>query len=237
MPWDLSYNRIIVRWKTILFWLSVLGMLFYVSRVPGAQKFASPTMAKLLFFHLPCAFITTWFILLGAWYGMRYLQTGHERFDPRHHASVVMGLVFASLTMGSGIVFSYYQWGAFWHNDPRQTSFLVVLLLCATGVAIRGGIAEEEKAAKAGSAYSVATILPVLFLIFVLPRLMASVHPSDTIPKGKLDVNYWIGVFMGLFVLGWASYYWFQKLVASRTRTLADSDAAPVRPVPVAKTD
>lgn len=226
-----------MNWKPVAFVVLLAVAVTYALRAPGADSFMNPIMAKLLFFHLPCAFIATWFIILAAWFGARFLMTGEQRFDARNEASVRLALWFSVLTMGSGIVFSRLQWNAWWSNDPRQTSFLIVLLLTGAALALRGGLVDEQKSAKACSAYSVATVLPMMFLIFVLPRIMASLHPSDTIPKGKLDSNYWIGVALGMAVMGWIAGHYYYKIVKSRTAVVEDAPVVPVTPVPVSNRD
>ncbi len=225
-----------MNWKTLVFVLGCIGAVVYGLTAPPAESFANPDMARILFFHLPCAFVTTGLIVHSAWLGMRFLQTRDHGFDARNAAATELALLFAALTMASGIVFSRVQWGAWWQNDPRQTSFLMVLLLCGAGVAIRGGLADEQKTAKATAAYSVATVLPMLFLIFVLPRILFSFHPSDTLIRGELDGAYWFGVLYGLVLLIWAARYLYVKRYEKRLLPDdGDSDGAVVRPVPVSQ--
>jgi heme exporter protein C len=108
--------------------------------------------------------------------------------------------------MATGVLFSKVQWGAWWSWDPRQTSFLLVLLLLAAYEVLRLSIADEEVRARSSAAYIAAAALPALFLIFVLPRMprFAGLHPSTTLVRGELDATYgtvlWtmVAVFFGL---------------------------------------
>ena len=227
-----------MNWKTPLFVLGCIGAVVYALTAPPGKSFPNPELARILFFHLPCAFVTAGLIVHSAWLGMRYLQKGDHGFDVRNAAATELALLFAALTMASGIVFSRVQWGAWWSNDPRQTSFLMVLMLCGAGIAIRGGLADQEKAAKAASAYSVATVLPMLFLIFVLPRMLVSLHPSDTITGGKLDGAYWFGVLYSFALMVWAARFMYVRRYKARLEVSAEpSDGTVVRPVPVSQTD
>jgi heme exporter protein C len=192
-------------WRTVLFVLAALGAVAYALSAPDAPAFREPALARIIFFHLPCAFVTTGLVVHGAWLGWRYLATRDYRFDARNTAAVELTALFATLTMLTGVLFSKVQWGAWWQNDPRQTSFLVLLLFSYAGVALRSGLADDEKAARATAAYSVAFVLPGLFLIFVLPRIIASFHPSNTIVSGGFGTTYWTGIFLSLIVLVWAT--------------------------------
>ncbi|MEX2243470.1 MAG: cytochrome c biogenesis protein CcsA [Fimbriimonadaceae bacterium] len=231
-------------WKTVVFVLASVGAVAYSLAAPDAQGFQDPSLARLIFFHLPCAFVTTGLIVHSAYLGWRYLATKDHRFDSRNTAAIELALVFAGLTMATGILFSRVQWGTWWQNDPRQTSFLVVLLLCCAGVALRSGLLDEQKAAKAAAAYSVATVLPMLFLIFALPRIIDSFHPSDTIVQGKFDGAHWGGILLSLFVLVWATrvlYVERTELSEKKYGVTNDPDRAgsasphPRRPVAVPK--
>ncbi len=228
-----------MNWKSLAFVALFIVAVVYALQTPDAKGFMEPSMARILFFHLPCALISTWFIVMSAWFGARYLMTGGAKFDARVEACVTVGTWFSVLTMGSGIVFSRLQWNAWWHGDVRQTSFLIVLLLMAAGMALRGGLSDDKKAAKACAAYSVATVLPMLFLIFVLPRVLESLHPNTTITSGGLDSAYRIGVLLGLAVLGWAAHFFYSRICQRRELEEGTSDApvTPIRPVPITKED
>ncbi len=222
-------------WRTVAFWLLAAASVVYALTAPDATGFPDNKTARLIFLHLPCAFIATGLIVHSAWLGMRFLQTREPGFDAKNAAATELGAVFAFLTMASGIVFSKLQWGAWWQNDPRQTSFLVVLLLCCAGVALRAGIGDEQKAAKASAAYSVATVLPMLFLIFVLPRILESFHPSSTLIQGEIDGRYWIGILLVFVTLVAVA----RTFYVSRARSHGAVDAGsamggePKRAVPV----
>ncbi|HXH61613.1 MAG TPA: cytochrome c biogenesis protein CcsA [Fimbriimonadaceae bacterium] len=230
-------------WRFILFIVAALASVAYSLLAPPAQAFQDPSLARLIFFHLPCAFIATGFIVLSAWFGFRYLSEEKMAFDARNAATTELGAIFAALTMATGVLFSKFQWGQWWQNDPRQTSFLIVLLLCAAGVALRAGVSDEQKAAKASAAYSVATVLPGLFLIFVLPRILQSFHPSNTIVSGGFSGAYWAGIFLAFVVMVAAARTLYVERTQKELSKYGHSDPSdspspyPRRPVAVSKID
>lgn len=242
----MGHNCREMSWRTALFWLLAASSVAYAVTAPDATGFPDNSLARIIFFHLPCAFVATGLIVHSAWLGLRFMQTGDSRFDSRNAAATELGAIFAGLTMATGVLFSKVQWQAWWQNDPRQTSFLVVLLLCCAGVALRSGIGDETKAAKAGAAYSVATVLPMLFLIFVLPRVLESFHPKTTLVSGEIDGAYWTGILLVFVTLVAAT----RTLYVSRAQLLEnkhghhqDSGHAglagsdPRRPVAVSRID
>ncbi len=183
----------------------------------AAGAWTRPDLARMLFFHLPCAFAATLFLIAMSWFGWRYLSTRRLEWDARLEAATEVGLLFASLTMVTGILFSQVQWNAWWNWDPRQTSFLLVLLLMGASVALRGALPDEHRRASACSAYAMATLLPSIFLLFVYPRLPTtySLHPSTTITNGELVGIYrYSPILIGLVIL------WF-GIVAYRSKVKA----------------
>lgn len=187
------------------------------SFLPGdISTFQSPSLARILIFHLPCALLTPVFLFLAAYFAIRSLATRAPHWDVRLSAANELAFVFALLTMATGIVFSRVQWGitmqwyefdAWWQRDPRQTSFLFVLLILAAGFAIRAGQEDARKKASTSAAYALIALVPVLFLIFVYPRLPASggLHPNDTLPQRQLRSDYWYALLGALAALGWLS--------------------------------
>ena len=76
-----------MNWKTLVFVLGCIGAVVYGLTAPPAESFANPDMARILFFRLPCAFVTTGLIVHSAWLGMRFLQTRDHGFDARNAAA------------------------------------------------------------------------------------------------------------------------------------------------------
>ena len=160
--------------------------------MPNAPAFQNPELARMIFFHLPCAILATLFLFTGSYHAFRFLNGRDQKWDVRSLAANEIGLTLSVLTMITGILFSKVQWGAWWQWDPRQTSFLMVLLLYSAYFALRGALSDPDRRAAHSAAYAVAMVLPTAFLIFVFPRLpqVQSFHPSNTVVSGGFDAAY-----------------------------------------------
>ncbi len=199
----------------LFLYVTVIAVFTFV--VPDAMLFREASLARILFTHVPCAFLASYYIFLSFIYGIGSLRRGSELAASRLNASIELGTIYAALTMATGILFSRYQWGAWWHNDPRQVSFLVVLFLYMGLVAIRGAFSEGPRQDRSVATYAIAIALPALFLIFVFPRLkfvaQDSFHPTSTIVQNELDWAYSMGLWGSAIALGWVSWIVFRLRV------------------------
>lgn len=194
-------------------------------QVAPAKDFPQPELARIIFFHLPCAYATAGFSIFASIASWRYLAKREWIWEYRAHAATEMALTLGCATMLTGILFSKVQWGAWWHWDARQTSFLIVLLLLGAYFAIRMAFEEEVSRARVSAAYSSLTLLPILFLIFVFPKLPQvaknSLHPQGVVAKGRFTPDYW-SVVLTVFVLVLFTAIWLYKMHV-RTSVLAQS--------------
>ena len=205
--------------KEALKWLLFLvigGLTFASFAVPGAKLFPQPELARVIFFHLPCALSCTLFFYWGAYLSYRVLTSPDTAWDVRAVSANEVGMVLALLTMATGIIFSRVQWGAWWNWDPRQTSFLFVLLLYGAYFVVRANFTDSWRRAKISAAYALACVLPASFCIFVFPRILFSLHPSTTLIQNQLDPSY-RSVFYPLFFAVLILAGWIYKL-AVRSR-------------------
>jgi heme exporter protein C len=184
--------------------------------LPPAEGFLYPDGARIIVWHVPCAWIAALSYIVAAFYAVRVLVqiSKPENVLWRHsdsacNAAMELGLLFSVLTTVTGSIFSRLQWGAFWSWDPRQTSIVVIMLLFAAYLVLRGAIGDRKTCARLCSAYGIIAVIPGLFLIWVLPRIVNTLHggANQAVIGGGLDAHYRLVMyglslpgFLGLFV-------------------------------------
>ncbi len=206
--------------------------------VRPAQGFLYPDGARIILVHVPCAWLSALAYVVAAWNAfmvMRLVRDEHNlrwrRADAACEASMELGLLFSILTTVTGSIFSRLQWGAFWSWDPRQTSIVVIMLLFAAYVVLRNAIVTQPARARLSSAYAVLAVVPGLFLIWVLPRIVSTLHgdANGAVIGGGLDSQYRT-VLYGLAMPGFAGLYvWMMR---SRMRLAAIVERAEARFAP-----
>ena len=152
--------------------------------IPGLED-----KARNLFFHVPMSWTAVLAFITSAVYGIRYLRSKNMDFDLISVSSAGLGFLFSVLATVTGALWARFNWGAFWNWDPRQTSIFILLLIYGAYFALRSAIDSEEKRARLSAVYTFLSGLTVPFLVFVMPRMMAGLHPGalgDESGKGPL---------------------------------------------------
>ncbi len=141
--------------------------------IPGLEE-----RARNLYFHVPTAWLSqlAWFVACG--YAILYLRKRRLEDDVRATAAAALGAVFCILATVTGAVWAKFNWGEFWNWDPRQTSIFIVMVIYGAYFALRSALPNEDQRARISAVYLVLLLLPVLFFIFVLPRLVTGLHPG-----------------------------------------------------------
>lgn len=214
-------------WKTLLAWL-LWGWLSLVIAAaflwaPAAKGFVSLYSSRILFFHVPTAWVSfVAFLAAGVW-SIRYLARGRQRrHDIAAAVAVELGLAFCILATLTGSVWSRIEWGAFWNWDPRQTSIVIALVFYAAYLVLRSSIEDDHTRGRLAAAYAVLGLVVAPFLYFVLPRLSFSLHPQPVVnAAGEVEMeSRMLMVLLGGAVGFTALFFWMHNL-ATRARLLA----------------
>jgi heme exporter protein C len=156
---------------------------------PAAAGFVGQS-SRIVFFHVPTAWVATLAFLGSCVASIRYLKTRQATDDIRAQAASALGLTFAILATVTGSIFARIMWGSYWNWDPRETSITFLLLIYAAYFALRGAIADPERRATMAAVYSILAFVTVPFLVFVVPRIYWSLHPDTIInAQGKMKMS------------------------------------------------
>ena len=162
---------------------------------PAPQKVIGE-VSRIFYYHVPLAWVSVLAFAMSMIYSIRYLRTRNLAFDDRAESAARLGFVFCILATVTGSIFARVAWGSFWNWDPRETSVFILLLIYGAYLALRGVIEIEEKKAALSAVYSIFAFLAVPFLVFAVPRLVPSLHPSDSVVGG--DMQFAMGPMVGL---------------------------------------
>jgi heme exporter protein C len=147
---------------------------FTLPLVPGLEE-----RARNIYFHVPTAWIAqlAWFVAL--FYAIIYIRKRRLEDDARAATAAALGALFCILATTTGAVWAKFNWGMFWNWDPRQTSIFIVLVIYGAYFALRSAMDGDDSRARFSAIYLILLAVPVVYLMFVLPRMSESLHPGS----------------------------------------------------------
>lgn len=176
--------------------------------------------SRIVFFHVPCAWTSTVAFLVAAAYSLAYLLRRNPWHDEVALAAVKLGLLFGVLTLITGSLFADIMWGTFWNWDPRESSYLLLVFLYAAYLFLRAAIDDRPRQARIAAAYALFAAVLLPFLVFIAPRVTASLHPQTVInPQGKVLMDTPTRVVFFAAMLGYPGLFvWMLSLTARTAR-------------------
>jgi heme exporter protein C len=259
-------------WKAITgLWMTaaILAGFLWVGAAPGFTMHGHG--AKVIFFHVPCAWLASLAYVVAAAYAAGYLlawraraggppspplgyllvwwargssppsplesavsrairgASAWERRDRKCQTAMELGFLYAILTTVTGSIFSRNEWGSYWSWDPRQTSILILLLVFAAYLVLRGAVDDPDLRARLSSAYALISVVPGLFLLWVLPRIVETLHPNQAAVGGGLTGHFRAGMY-GLAVPAFLLLFTWLFLVRLRALLYVERREAALLP-------
>lgn len=174
------------RWVLLLWIAAALAVGFlWAPEVPAL----GPT-TRVLYFHIPAAWVTVVALAWSLIHSVLYLARRRMTHDDHASGAAELGILFCLVATISGSLWAKAAWNSYWNWDPRETSIFFLLLIYGAYLALRGSIDGAERRARLSAVYSVATFVATPFLIFVVPRMMETLHPDPIInASGKIDMD------------------------------------------------
>ena len=199
-------------WKYLLgIWMTavILGAFLYAPPAKGLGE-----TARIIFFHVPTAWLASLAFLISAIGSIQYLWTQQKKYDIWAYSSAQIGLIFAILATVTGSIWAKKIWQSYWNWDPRETSIFILLLIYAAYFALRSAIDIEEQKAKLSAVYSIIAFVTVPFFIFIIPRVYESLHPDPLInPEGEIKMDgRMLQVFINSLLSFTLLFFWMLRL-------------------------
>ena len=203
-----------------MFWQILLGV--WMAGVIGASFLLVPPiqglgeLGRIFFYHVPAAWVAVLAYLMAMANSIAYLRKGDLRFDRQAQVNAELGTLFCLLATVTGALWSKASWGWYWNWDPRQTSIFVLLMIYGAYFVLRGAIPDTERRARLAAVYAIFAFLSVPFLVFVVPRVYASLHPDLAmldLRERRLEMDIPMLLVFFSSIAGFTGlYFWFYKI-------------------------
>ena len=185
-------------------------------------------LQKILYVHVPAAWMTMLAPLAVLFFGMRYLVSRREEHDLLASASAEVAATFAGLTLCLGMIWARPTWGVWWTWDARLTSTLVLFLILVSYLALRALIDERERRAQWSAVVGILGAINVP-IVYMSVRWWRTIHQIQSSPA-TVDKAYVIGLrlnaFAFLFVMCFLIRRRYEAALIERDAENAAQDAA-----------
>ena len=182
------------------------------------------------YYHVPMWFALLFLFVASAWQSVLFLRHANRPdgqpdksgkmvskldYDRKAAAYAEAGLLFGILGLITGMLWAQYAWGAAWSNDIKQLMTAVALLVYLAYFILRRSFDEPEKGARLAAVYNIFAFAALIPLLYVVPRLFASLHPGATGNPafGSGDLDNTMRMVFYPSILGWTLLgFWIAQL-------------------------
>jgi len=191
-------------------WFGAFALVFLVASQIIAVVTSPPDrdmgdLEKILYVHVPSAWIMSLTFAVVMFYCLRYLWKGRETDDLAAASAAEVGTLFCGLTLLLGMLWGKPAWGVWWAWDARLTSTLVLFLIFVGYLSLRAFVEEHERRAQWSAAVGILGAINVP-IVYLSVRWWRTLHQVQSTPS-TVDPMYvlWLraNAFAFLFLMIW----------------------------------
>ncbi|HZF64933.1 MAG TPA: cytochrome c biogenesis protein CcsA [Chitinophagaceae bacterium] len=175
-------------------WWKILSIFLLVYTIIGGLLFDVPRVMILnetirnLYFHVCMWFAMMILFTVSVVNAVKYLNKSSLHYDILSRNYAAVGIVFGVLGYSTGAIWASYTWAD--PNNPAVASFgaiakepkligaAIALLIYFAYLVLRSSIEDIDKRARISAVYNVFAFAFLFPSIWILPRLMESLHPG-----------------------------------------------------------
>jgi heme exporter protein C len=201
-------------WKyagvTLVMFALIGGLLLPVPQLPILEQ-----SIRNLYYHVPMWFGMLALLLASGFFSIKTLRTGDFQNDIKASSYAAIAVLYGSIGLCTGMIWAKNTWGVYWTNDPKLNSAAIGMLMYAAYFVLRGSVEDEEKRARISAVYNLFVLPVYIVLIYIMPRLTASLHPGNGGNPGfnSYDLDSRLRLVFYPAVLGWIFIgFWISDL-------------------------
>ena len=214
-------------------WFGVFAFVFLIASHVTALVTSPPDrdmgdLEKILYVHVPSAWIMSLTFAIVMFYSLRYLWKGRETDDLAAAAAAEVGTLFNGLTLLLGMLWGKPAWGVWWAWDARLTSTLVLFLIFVGYLSLRSFVDEPERRAQWSAAVGVlgAINVPIVYMSVRWWRTLHQVQSTPNTVDGIYVLGLRLNAFAFLFVMIYLVRRRYEALCLDRAADHAEQAAA-----------
>jgi heme exporter protein C len=193
--------------------LIAIPIALYFAVVYAPTESTMGVLQRIFYFHVPPAIGSYAAALLFGFGSLMYLIKRDLKWDRFAYSSAELGVLFASITLATGIIWGKLAWGVWWAGDARTNMQMILNLSFIGYLMLRSYLPEREKRAR------LSTIFALLAVINVPINYGAiwwwnTQHPKPVIRDGGLDPEMRTALLVAMVAFGIVFAYLLTKRLA-----------------------
>ncbi len=200
--------------------LLMLGAIYMVFLVAPDEKVMGPVQ-RIFYFHVPSAIVTfsSVAVLLAA--SIAYLTTRRAFWDNLSRSATEIGLLFCTVVLTTGPIWAKPAWGVWWTWEARLTTTLVLWLILAASLMVRGYAENRDQGARLAAVLGIVAALDVP-IIYKAVDWWRGQHPIVFGPGKRDALAPEMRPIFGFCVLVFLMLYALLLTLRTRVATLED---------------
>ena len=140
--------------------LLMFGAIYMVFVYAPDERVMGPVQ-RIFYFHVPAAIVTfsSVMVLLAA--SVAYLSTRRAFWDNLSRSATEIGLLFCTVVLITGPIWAKPAWGVWWTWEARLTTTLVLWLILAACLMVRGYAENRDQGARLAAVLGIVAALDV----------------------------------------------------------------------------
>lgn len=192
---------------------SLAGTFFWVPTEKGLGL-----SQRIFYWHVPTATSCYLAFAIAGAASIAYLRTRRADWDHAAHAAVSVGVLFATMTLGTGVIWGHTAWGTWWTGDSRLTTFLVLWLIYASYLLLRMFARDSEMAPRYAAVLAIVGLVNIPVVVMAT-RIFRTIHPQViNNPQGGIDDPRMVATLLISFVAFLALVLWLWALRMAQLR-------------------
>ena len=141
--------------------LVAIAVALYFALVYAPTEATMGTLYRVLYFHVPQAVASYLAAFLFGLGSLLYLITRDLKWDRFAYCAAELGVLFASTTLATGIIWGRLAWNVWWAGDARTNLELILDLSFVGYLMLRTYLPEREKRARLSTIFALLAVINV----------------------------------------------------------------------------
>ena len=146
-------------------------------------------LARVLFVHVPAAWLAYLAFGVTLIAGTSYLATRSLRWDRLAGASAEIGVFFTALTIALGMIWGKSTWGVWWTWDARLVLTAVMLFVYLGYLALRRSILDAETRARRAAWLGIIAAFQIPIVHFSVQWWRTLHQPPTILRPGEMQID------------------------------------------------